>query len=147
MRINGKDKVFFGVDKFGDRINLTRPSYDCKWYWSFGYLGNKDCHYHLSGYQNGRNINMYDALVSDYVLADHIVANLWSFCEQALAIYTLKDAAEVLYRGGANMTTNPLRDIIKAHNGDDMLNQKLLPILLQKFWDDFGDSSKASKEQ
>lgn len=40
---------YFGtVKKDKDRIALYAPTFDCGWYWGFGYLGNKNCHYHLS---------------------------------------------------------------------------------------------------
>lgn len=136
--IEGKNKVYFGHHiEWNEKIWLTKPKYSCGWYWSFGYLGNKNCHYHLDGYQNGRNINMYAALQTDYLLSPHIANNLWSFCEQAQTIYTLKEAADVLYRGGANYTTNPLRNFIISNNHNDNLNMVVLPKLLQNFWDQF----------
>ena len=141
MQITGKDKVFFGREKStGAAIYITKPSFDCDWYWSFGYLGNRNCHYHLSGYKNGRNICMHDALLEDYDLAEHIKDDLWSFCEQAKTIYTLIEAAKVFHIGGAHQSKNPCADIIKAHSHDNEINEKLLPILLQKFWDEFGYS-------
>jgi hypothetical protein len=139
LLIRGKDKVYFGFHKeWQEKIWLTKPEYSCGWYWSFGYLGNRNCNYHLDNYQNGRNINMYDALKEDYTLSPHIEVELWQFCEQAETIYTLKEAAEVLYRGGAHYTSNPLRDFIIENNHNDNLNMVVLPKLLQNFWDQFG---------
>ena len=49
--INGKDKVFFGTRKEDNRrIYISKPPFDCGWYWGFGYLGNSREHYHLSSY-------------------------------------------------------------------------------------------------
>lgn len=142
LRIKGPEKLYFGKDKAtNERIYLSRPRYDCDWYWSFGYLGNRNLHYHLCHYAKGRNINMYDALSTDYELASKISKELWSFCEQAKTIYTLKDAAEVLYRGGSHYGTNPESDFIKQHNNEDQLNQIVLPRLLQSFWSQFGNVS------
>ena len=36
----------------GRGIALRRPSWDCDWYWGFGYLGNRDCHFHLNGLES-----------------------------------------------------------------------------------------------
>jgi len=149
LSIQGKEKIFFGKSKIdGDSINMDKPSFDCGWYWSFGSLGNKGCHYHLSGYQkeNGfgehRDINMYDSLMSDYDLNPCIKANLWSFCEQSQTIYTIKEAFEVFNRGGANYTENPMSELIKMSVDAEKLNKELLPELLQKFWNDFGGNCK-----
>jgi hypothetical protein len=136
MKITGKDKVFMGVNKESkEKIYITKPTFDCGWYWSFGYLGNKDCHYHLDGYANGRTISMYDALLKDYELSNNIKNNLLDFCELALSIYQLKTTAELFGRGGMSITNNPCKDSIINTKLSDKINQELLPIVMQKFWD------------
>lgn len=121
-------KIFFGVNKnTNERIWLDKPSWDCGWYWGFGYLGNKDCHYHLSGYQNGRNINMYDALMGDYDLNPKIKENMWQFCELVKTAYVLKETAEVLGRGGSHFTTNICKDIIVNKDEVKRINEVVLP--------------------
>lgn len=134
--IQGTKKVFFGKRKSdGRNIFLTKPSWDCGWYWGFGYLGNNNEHYHLDGYQNGRNINMYDALVTDYELAPFIRKHLWVFCELVLTAYTLKDTAEVLGRGGSHMTKNPLRSLIISEGEVERINKTVLPAIFQEIQD------------
>lgn len=135
-QITGQDKILLGIDKkTNENIYITKPSWDCGWYWSFGYLGNKNCHYHLDGYQNSRNINMYDALLSDYELSENIKKNLWVFCELALSIYALKRSSELFGRGGMHMSTNPCKDIIKNEEFATNINNIILPEVMQKFWD------------
>lgn len=46
-----KDYKFGTRKEDGQLIMLRAPSWDCEWYWGFGYLGNKNEHYHLSSYQ------------------------------------------------------------------------------------------------
>jgi len=150
--IKGKDKVFFGKNEHGERIYLQKPTWDCGWYWSFGYLGNKDCHYHLDGYQKKdhclkledgnykhitekRNICMRDALLADYELNPVIEENLWVFCELALSIYSLKETAEVLGRGGSHMTNNPCQSVIKNKTEVKRINEIVIPALCQELWD------------
>lgn len=126
-------KFFFGIRKSDNAlIYLTAPKWDCDWYWSFGYLGNKNEHYHLINFENGRNINMYDALITDYNLNEKLKDNLWIFCELAQTVYTLKETAEVLTRGGSNYTTNPLKDLIKNPNELERLNNVVLPALFKE---------------
>jgi len=135
VKITGPDKLFFGVRKSdATRIYIDKPSFDCEWYWSFGYLGNKDEHYHLNGYQNGRNTDIHSALSSDYDLNPSIEKNLWVFCELALSIYKLKESAELFHLGGAHMTTNPHRKSLKKISYERTINEKLLPEQLQTFW-------------
>jgi len=95
IEINGKVKEFFGTIDGNEKIYYSKPTWDCGWYWAFGYLGNQNCHYHLSGFADGRNINMYDALKEDYDLNPKLENQLWEFCELVQTAYTLKKAAEV----------------------------------------------------
>jgi hypothetical protein len=133
QEIKGAKKVFFGVRKSdNEKIWLTKPSSDCGWYWSFGYLGNKDCHYHLSGYQNGRNIDIYNALLTDYELSDKIKANLWDFCELIMTAYTLKETAEVLGRGGSHYTKNNCKAIIINEVETKRINEIVLPAIFNE---------------
>lgn len=142
--------VFFGTRKSdGARIYLTKPTWDCGWYWSFGYLGNRNEHYHLDSYQSKdhflkledgsfkiltekRNKCMYDCLLEDYDLNPKIKENLWTFCELALTAYSLKEAAEVFNRGGSHMTKNPCCDIIKNHDMVEKINKEMLPAVFEE---------------
>lgn len=131
--INGNEKVTLGIRKSDGRIIfISKPSWDCGWYWGFGYLGNRHEHYHLSGFANGRNINMYDALKADYSLSPKIEKNLWEFCELFTTAYALKQTAEVLGRGGSHYTTNPLADLIINKREVKRINEKLLPAIFNK---------------
>ena len=126
--IKGEKRMFLGRRKSDNAaIYLTKPSWDCNWYWGFGYLGNSREHYHLSSYANGRNINMRDALLEDYDLNPRIEKQLWVFCELVETAYALKKTAEVLGRGGSHYTTNPLSDIIKNPDEVKRINEIVLP--------------------
>lgn len=140
-----RNQVFFGR-RYGDGANiaLSAPSWDCDWYWGFGYLGNHDEHYHLKNYQQPphsydvkRNINMHDALLEDYDLNDRIKNNLWTFCELSLTIYTLKETAEVLGRGGSHMTNNPCKDVIINTDEVTRINNVVLPTLFDTMYNLF----------
>lgn len=156
MEIIGKNKVFFGLDKkTRENIFITKPSFDCGWYWSFGYLGNKDLHYHLESYSHkehhfilndgttkciteNRNINMRDALLLDYELCENIKDNLWVFCELSTTIYDLKKAAEIFHIGGSHYTENPLKTLLKREYLNTLLNETIIPKLCQELWNLIG---------
>ena len=161
--INGKAKVFFGVRKEDKSdIYISKPTFNCNWYWSFGCLENRREHYHLIEYQEKshsfrlsdnslklitekRRKDMHDCLLEDYDLSPQINENLWLFCELALTIYKLKGVAEMYYIGGSNVTTNPCKDIIKDIVRYEDINFHILPELLQKFWDLVSNNLKIEK--
>ena len=141
---------FFGTRKDdGERITLTGSKWDCDWYWSFGYLGNRNEHYHLSSYQSkqhmfttdkgefkllteNRNKCLRDCLLEDYNLTPRLEKRLWKFCELALTAYALKKTAEVLGRGGAHMTSNPCESIIKNADEVKRINEIVLPAIFEE---------------
>lgn len=148
--IIGEDRVFFGDRREDDkRIWIQKPTFDCDWYWSFGYLGTSYEHYHLSGWRNkkrmfrteklnlvteARNISMYDALKEDYALSITIKRRLWEFCDLTSTIYALREVAEIYYRGGSHYTGNPpCKELVKNQEEYERINSVLLPALLQEF--------------
>jgi len=116
-------------------IYLSAPNWDCGWYWGFGYLGNKDCHYHLNGLNN--KINLYDAIREHFGKSLTIKEDkdIWTFCELVLTAYSLKETAEVLGRGGSHMTKNPCQNIIKNEVEEKRINEIVLPAIFNAIED------------
>lgn len=114
-------------------VYIAAPTWDCNWYWSFGYLQATGEHYHLRdlGYYQG-NINWKDVLERDYTLNVKLRGdNLWKFYELAKTAYKFKEVAEVLGRGGCNVTENPLVEVIKNKVEVDRINQIVLPQIFE----------------
>jgi len=147
-----KTKYFFGTRRDDDAtIYMDSPKWSCDWYWGFGYLGNKHEHYHLESYQNkdvffkkengeyfhgtiNRNKNIFDCLREDYNLCAPLRddKNLWNFCELVKTAYTLKEAAEVLGRGGSHITSNTCSEAIKNEKEVKRINEIVLPAIFQQ---------------
>lgn len=65
----GKDIYLLGVDKEGTKYWLESPSWDCNWYWGFGYVETYtnnnspeksrdiDSHTHIGGYTDRKKMN------------------------------------------------------------------------------------------
>lgn len=119
-------------------VSLRRPSFDCNWYWGFGYLGNLECHYHLSGLADGKNINLFDAIKQHF--GDSLIfkddALLWQFCEVVNTVYALCKMSELLYIGGSNYSNNPCRDELKAKKEWYVeINEVLIPNQIAAMYD------------
>ena len=107
---NYKEKIPLGkVD--GKTIYLSPPSWDCDWYWGFGYLGNEYCHYHVDGLTKrewydydkkcfqSENLNMFHGFKKHFDCGTFIItadADIWTFCELFESFYILRETAEVL---------------------------------------------------
>lgn len=127
-------KIFIGKND-NENIYLSAPSWDCGWYWGFGYLGNKNCHYHVDGLIAKENINLFDAFKKHFgrtlIVRD---SQLWTLCELFKTFYTLKETAEVLGRGGSHFTTNPCKDIIINKDETDRINNIVLPAIFEEIY-------------
>lgn len=127
------EKVYIGSDSDGAREYLAEPSWDCDWYWGFGYLQNKNIHHHVDTLN--KNKNLYDALTEYY--GDTLVLkekDLWTFCELMSTFYALKETAEVLGRGGAHYTTNPCAEIITNKEEAKRINDVVMPALFDTIY-------------
>ncbi len=127
----------------GERIYMTAPKWDCGCYWSFGYLGNNNCHYHLDGLNKGKNQHLRDEILEHF--DSSIFKNdslLWEFTELALTAYALKEAAEVLGRGGSHTARNPLAETIINTKEVERINSEVLP----KLFDAIEANLKANNE-
>lgn len=126
-----------GVDANGKKHYLKKASWDCGWYWGFGYIHtfsrcDIDAHYHFDGFANG--CNLYDGFKKafvDSVLSD---AEIWELCELIKTFYTLREAAEVLGRGGAHYTKNPCAEVIKNSDEVKRINEVVLPAIFDEVY-------------
>lgn len=123
------DKVKIGYLIYEDHrepIYLTKHSWDCNWYWGFGYLGNENSHFHMSGvipnqsdehklvFENGAVVKLLDKYDG------------WKIMEFYEEAYILKRYAELLYLGTAMITKGIIpEDKEKAFQ----INQELEKIL------------------
>jgi len=129
------------------RIFLSPPSWDCDWYWGFGYLGNSQCHYHVDGLTThewydvekkcfrSEKMNLFDGFKKHFGDSLKVTdKQLWTLCELFKTFYALKETAEVLGRGGSHYTTNPIADRIKNPAEVQRINEIVLPELFDEIY-------------
>lgn len=133
------EQVYLGKYN-GEDVFLSRPMWNCNWYWGFGYVANRYLHTHLYMMSNvdGRNVNLWDGIThhikAGKIEAMHLQGKLCTFCEVVQTIYLLKAAAEVLGRGGSHYTTNPCADLIKNPDEVKRINEVLIPKLIDEMY-------------
>ena len=131
---NYPKRIFIGKND-NENIYLTAPSWDCGWYWGFGYLGNKNRHSHVDGLTKEHNSNMFDSFKKEFgntlIVRD---SQLWTLCELFGTFYSLKQASEILGRGGSNYTKNPCKDIIINNDEVERINNIVLPQIFEEIY-------------
>lgn len=114
-----------------ESIYLDKPSWDCGWYWGFGYIGNKNCHYHLDNLgESDLYTNIKNHFGDSFVIKKD--DDLWTFCELVETAYSLIDTVGVLGRGGSHFTNNPCEDLIKNVDEVKRINEVVLPAIFKE---------------
>jgi hypothetical protein len=143
----GKDCYLIGKDKNGDLIWLEAASWDCNWYWGFGYI---EVYTSQSNPAKSRDINSHshwDRLVGkqedgsykhhiNEVLAESVLSNSesWKLSELMQSFYVLEEAAGLFNRGGSHLTTNPANDILKSPEMEKRINEVMLPAIFAEVY-------------
>lgn len=143
-RAFGKKIYLLGTDNENKNIWLVEPSWDCGWYWGFGYLqtytNNKNpnlakdiaSHTHFdSEILKGLSFsyNNFKSYFKETVLKDN---EIWELCDYMKTFYTLKETAELFGRGYSHQTERAKIDLLKDEKMVEKINKELLPALFEK---------------
>ena len=124
------DKIYLGNTTEYGRLYLSKHSWDCGWYWGFGYIGNSRLHMHIDSLIGAE----YD-IRSIFDKGSPITQNQWWIIRDLFTqAYALKKAAEVYQHGGHQTTKPGMTDCIKNLEMAARIN-KDLEIVLNKVWD------------
>lgn len=132
----GKLKSDAGTCADGENLWLEKHKWDCGWYWAFGYVGNKNCHFHFDSLlyiKDGKGSIKYTA--SDLFQSTEITDREWWLMRDLFTqAYALKKAAEVYQHGGHQMFKAGVTDIIANKERADQINADLQKVL-DLVWD------------
>ena len=133
-----------GVDREGDYVWLEKESWDCNWYWGFGYLHTftnnlhperaKDLasHFHFdSTFFNKQSCSfeVFKEYFKESVLTDD---ELWQLLDLMRTYYALKASAEIFGCGYSRYTKKAKIDKLKSVETEDAINKSLLPEVFKK---------------
>lgn len=153
-----KDVYLLGQDENGINYWLEAPSWDCDWYWGFGYVEtyknnrtpsaakDTDSHQHIDSSFLGKQ-EYYDYQLREWKQSEYI-HNLydsprfakttfdektgWVLSELFNEFYILKRTAELYHTGSAHITTSPLQDLLKNPDQEKHINEVLIPAITNK---------------
>ena len=114
---------------------LAKPSWDCVWYWGFGYIQNRNMHTHFDSFDRENNRNMMDSIRSRFTEWKLTEKDTWTFCELMSTFYHLKSMTAVLWRGGSHYTNNPCKDIIMNKYEAKRINEVVLVAIFDALYE------------
>lgn len=143
----GKDIYYLGKDTTtGENYWLEGATWDCNWYWGFGYVetytNNNDpsrardisSHSHFEGVWFKQEDRRYYHILSDRPGFETPLSkdDQWKLSEYMRTFYTLKEAAEVFGRGNSYLVTS--KEYIKKADWCKEINEVLLPDLFKRIY-------------
>lgn len=121
-------KFLLGIDKDGTKHWLLEPSWDCGWYWGFGYIETKDSHMHADDfYPTFFDVNKDNNPILE--TRTFTQEEGYKLAELFQEFYTLKKSAEMWGRGGCHITTG---FIPKKAGLVQEINEILIPMVTEK---------------
>lgn len=142
-RAFGKRIYLLGINQEGKKEWLEEPSWDCNWYWGFGYIetytNNKNpeksrdisMHTHFDSLFLNKNSNCFDAFKKHYketTLSDN---EIWMLLELMNTFYMCKQWAAVLHCNGSHITESRLKTL-KNNEEWERINKIVIPEITQR---------------
>ena len=140
----GKTVYLLGQDEDGINYWLEEPSWDCGWYWGFGYVEtyykNKlpsqaadiDSHQHFDGlFLDGPECGkeMFKKFFKETPLTDD---EIWELTDYMKTFYTLKSVAELFKHGYSWQTGRAKIDSLENKEQEDLVNKVWLPEVFER---------------
>jgi hypothetical protein len=127
------EKLHLGRNKIDGDIYLSKHSWDCDWYYGFGYLGNKNTHFHMEQFlRNGPDL--YSPIEKFLTETKITQPEWWVILDMFKQAYALKHCAEVYQHGGHLSSNAGVTDILRSGEKAKALNEDLGK-LLDRTWD------------
>lgn len=141
----GKDVYLLAQDNQEILYWLEEPTWDCGWYWGFGYIETYTCnkypkkskditsHQHWSGFVNKKNDKTHDWIHHLNQSPELIVTVLsekesWEISDYFKRFHALKETAEILHSGTGHLTNTAYKT--KNDLMLEWINQEELPRIM-----------------
>ena len=130
-KVKGKERFLMGRNQYGQLLWLEAPSWDCGWYWGFGYLETSDSHTHVDTSLMKDVSNIFES--KELVDKTFNEKEGWELTELFTQFYLLRKTPEFAGKTlpGCHVTTSPV------NHGDltewsTKINKELIPRITKK---------------
>ena len=140
-----KKIYLLGADAEGTKYWLEAPSWDCDWYWGFGYVEtytNNNCpskaadinsHQHFDSlFLNDSKVNAFDAFKEFFKETTLNEREIWLLIDYMYSFYALKRAAGILSMGYSHMTEKAKLSEVQSTEMSKEINEKILPAIFKQ---------------
>lgn len=141
------EHYLLGADEYGIRYYMKKESWDCGWYWGFGYVrtftNNKNpqlskdiaSHQHFDGMFFNQNKCGYDAFKEFFVETPLTDDEIWELVDLMRTAYTLQESAELFGRGYSHYTSKAKLDVVVNEDYVENINHTMIPAVMDRVRD------------
>ena len=123
-----KARILLGIDPDKQPIYLTKHEWSCDWFWGFGWLGNKNLHFHMETFLIA-GPDLYCAIDTFLPETKITQSEWWVILDLFKQAYALGHCAEVYRFGGYLKTRKGVTDVIHDLDKAKALNADLEKLL------------------
>lgn len=128
-------KYYLGHDIHGERYYLEAESWDCDWYWGFGYITSKNSHQHADGhfYSENDTYNDGNIFTGGFLVKKTFTDKQgWELRELMSQFYTFRKMADLYHTGGAHIGGGTLGQQWKDPAKAEHINKDVLPVIFKQ---------------
>lgn len=139
--ILGEKNYLLGISKEDKKkVWLAKASWDCGWYWGFGYVEtyNKwetDIYEHNHFDSLFLKEDIFHSFVDYFEETTLSEGEIWELLELMKTFYTLRDYAEFCHNGSAWISSNKFKDILQDKNQEKHINETLIPKICDRIYE------------
>ena len=142
----GKDIYLLGKDSDGTTYWLEAAKWDCGWYWGGGYVRtytNNNCpsrsrdicsHQHFDSLFFNKRTDGYTAFKEFFAETPFTDSEIWKLLELMKAFYIAREYSDMLHRGRAHYTANPVKEVIQDETEYERINKKMIPSIMEEVY-------------
>lgn len=146
----GKDVYLLGINEHDELVWLEAASWDCDWYWGFGYVEvytNQEypnrshdisSHSHFDGlvwFKNKNNDYIHhlneSPRMKETVLSDN---ESWELSDLMKSFYALREAVAVIRRGGSHLSSTKNADFSNKEIARQ-INEDMMPVIFKRVYE------------
>lgn len=135
-KIFGKKHYLLGTNHEGLKVWLVEPSWDCGWYWGFGYIeiyskNQKTLYTHTHFDSLFLNVKYGWEKIEKYFKETTLTyKEQWKLLDYMKSFYTLRKTSDLVHQGHSNYSTTPLQ--LKDDEMYEKINKVMLPSLFEE---------------
>lgn len=136
-----KKYYLLGKDHENHKVWLEEGHFDCDWYWGIGYVETFNHNYtdivshtHFDSLFFNQSLGYLDAFKAYFIDTPLSKDEIWKLLELMQTLYTMRKYSDILHTGGAHITTNTLKDLIKNDDEYKRINKVVIPQVLKEVY-------------